>query len=117
VFDIMRAWQTAIAISLAAMGGLARLLNAKDKTVLKMSRILSELFISGFAGAMVLLLALSLNLESDWIGLVCGVAGWIGPRSLDLISEQASRKLGFDLEQTKTQPINQGSEPNEDHKK
>ena len=98
MFNIARAWQATIAISLAAMGGLARLLNAKDHTKLKWSRICSELFISGFTGSMMFLLALSFNLDGDWIGLACGMAGWIGPRMLDLISNQAGKKLGFDME-------------------
>ena len=100
MFDVARAWQATIAISLAAMGGLARLLNAKDHTRLKWSRIFSELFISGFTGTMMFLLALSFNLEGDWIGLVCGIAGWIGPRVLDMIGDQAGKKLGVDMTST-----------------
>ena len=101
MFDVESAWQTAIAIGLAAMGGLARLLNAKDKTKLQWSRIFSELFISGFAGIMILLLARSFGLEGDWLGLVSGMAGWIGPRILDLVGEQAGKKLGIEVEKAK----------------
>ena len=101
MFNIARAWQATIAISLAAMGGLARLLNAKDHTKLKWSRIFSELFISGFTGSMMFMLSLSFNLDGDWIGLVCGIAGWIGPRMLDMISEQTGKKLGFDVDLSK----------------
>ena len=99
LFDVERAWQTVIAITLAALGGFARLLNAKTK--LKWSRILSELFISGFAGLMVLLLGRSFGLSGDWLGLVCGMAGWIGPRVLDLVGKQAGNAIGIDVEKPK----------------
>lgn len=98
MFDVERAWEVAVAICLAAMGGLARLLNASKKR-LKWRRIFSELFISGFAGIMVLFLARSSGLTGDWLGLVCGMAGWIGPRILDLAAKQAVKPIGIDLEQ------------------
>jgi hypothetical protein len=98
MFDVERVWQTIVAIILAALGGLARLLNAKAKPKLKWSRILSELFISGFAGLMVLLLGRSFGLSGDWLGLVCGMAGWIGPRILDLVGKQAGNAIGIDVE-------------------
>lgn len=98
MFDAERVWQIVIAIVLAAMGGLARLLNAKDKTKLMWSRILSELFISGFAGLMVLLFARSFGLSGDWLGLVSGMAGWIGPRMLDMVGKQAGNAIGIELE-------------------
>jgi hypothetical protein len=101
LLDVEHAWQTIVAVILATLGGLARLLNSKDRTRLKWSRILSELFISAFAGLMVLLLGRSFGLMGDWLGLVCGMAGWIGPRILDLVSDQAGKALGLDVEQVK----------------
>jgi len=87
------------------MGGLARLLNAKDKRKMQRWRVFSELFISGFAGLMVLLLARISGLAGDWIGLVSGIAGWIGPRMLDLIAKPAVKPLGIDMdEEEKKQP-------------
>jgi hypothetical protein len=101
LFDVEQMWQTIIAVILAAMGGLARLLNARDKTKLKWSLILSELFISAFAGLMVLMLARSFELSGDWLGLVCGMAGWIGPRVLDLVFKKAGTAIGIDVEKPK----------------
>jgi hypothetical protein len=101
MFDAERVWEAVIAIILAAAGGFARLLNIKDSKKLQLSRILSELFISGFAGFMVLLLARSFGLSGDWIGLVCGMAGWIGPRLLDLIAKPAAKSIGVDVEEIK----------------
>ena len=108
MFDAERVWQTVIAVILASMGGLARLLNAKDKTKLQWSRILSELFISGFAGLMVLLLARSFGLSGDWLGLVCGMAGWIGPRILDLVGKQAGNAIGIDVDEIKKKTTPKG---------
>ena len=92
-------WEYIIAIILGASGGLARLLNIKSKSKPKMSRIFSELFISAFAGLMVLLLARSLGLSGDWLGLVSGIAGWIGPRFLDLVAKPVGKAIGVDIEE------------------
>jgi hypothetical protein len=108
MFDVERVWQTLVAIGLAALGGFARLLNAKDKSKLKWSRILSELFISGCAGLMVLLLGRSFGLSGDWLGLVCGMAGWIGPRILDLVGKQAGQAIGIDVEKPKKTTSKEG---------
>ena len=105
LFDVERAWEVAVAVCLAAMGGLARLLNASKKR-LKWRRIFSELFISGFAGIMVLFLARSSGLTGDWLGLVCGMAGWIGPRILDFTAKEAVKPIGINLEKTEEKKQN-----------
>jgi len=102
MFDsVDRIWQIIIGVIFAMLGGLARLLNKKDQTKLQWSMILSELFISGFAGLMVLFLARSFGLEGDWLGLVCGIAGWVGPRILDMIAKPAGRSIGIDIDEAK----------------
>ena len=93
--DVQRIWETVIAVILAVLGGLARLLNLKDERKLRWSLILSELFISGFAGLMVLMLVRATGLTGDWIGLVCGMAGWIGPKILDLLIKPAKKAIGI----------------------
>jgi hypothetical protein len=94
-------WEMVIAVLLASAGGFARMLNAKDTTRLKLSRILSELFISAFAGLMILLLARASDLSGDWVGIVCGIAGWIGPKILDAITNKAGKLLGIEIDEGK----------------
>jgi hypothetical protein len=66
---------------------------------MKAGRLLSELFISGFSGLMVLLLARALfGLSGDWVGLVSGMAGWVGPRILDLVATPAGKAVGLDID-------------------
>ena len=104
VFNANQIWEYVIAVLLATAGGMARILNhhLKDQKKLKRSRILSELFLSGFAGFMTLLFARgAFGLTGDWIGLVCGMAGWIGPRILDLLAKPAGQAIGIDLKETK----------------
>jgi hypothetical protein len=111
MFNEVNMWETVIAIILASTGGLARLLNTKDKTRLQWSRIFSELFISGFSGIMILMLGRSFNLSGDWMGLVCGMAGWVGPRILDLLTKPAGKVIGIDINEVKeneTKPQNGG---------
>jgi len=95
--EVDRVWQTIIAVSLAVAGGLARLLNIKNESRLKWSSILAELFISGFAGLLVLMLARALGISGGFVGVVAGISGWIGPRVLDVIAKAASRATGIDL--------------------
>jgi hypothetical protein len=97
VIAVDKVWETIIAVILAAAGGLARLLNLKDEIKLRWRLIFSELFISGFAGLMVLLLARSFGLSGDWLGLVSGMAGWTGPRILDAVAKPAEKSIGIDV--------------------
>lgn len=97
MIDVETIWDYVLAIVLATAGGLARLLQKKDETKLQLSRIFAELFISGFAGLMVLLLARASGLTGDWLGLVCGMAGWVGPKILDIITRPMAKALGLDI--------------------
>ena len=91
MIDVEKTWQAIIAVTLAVAGGLARLLNIKGAARLKWGKVLSELFISGFAGFMVLMVARSAGLSSDLIGVVSGISGWIGPRVLDIVARMVSK--------------------------
>ena len=93
MIDPNQTWDYVIAILLASAGGLARLLNIKDEKALAWSGIFSELFVSGFAGLMVLLFARSFGLSGDWLGLVCGMAGWTGPKILNHVAAAALAKM------------------------
>ena len=97
--SLKNGWDLLIAVLLATLGGLARLLKVKSDTKLKWNVIFSELFISGFAGLMVLLLAKASGLSGDWLGLVCGMAGWIGPKILDLLIKPAKKAIGIDTDE------------------
>ncbi|MDR2939551.1 MAG: phage holin family protein [Clostridiales bacterium] len=98
IMDTEKIWQTITAVLLAVAGGLARLLNMGGTKHLKRGKVLSELFISGFAGMMALMLARNFNLSVDWIGLICGCAGWLGPKMLDLTAKAAGKAVGVDIE-------------------
>jgi hypothetical protein len=93
IFDVDRIWDTVIAVGLACAGGLARILNAKDDTKLEWGRLLSELFLSGFIGVVVLMFTRAIGLSGDWVGLLCGMGGWMGTRMLDLIEEISGEKI------------------------
>jgi len=96
--EIDKAWEYIIAVLLAMAGGFARLLHAKDSTRMKWGRIFSELFISGFAGLMVLMVARASGLSGDWVGVLSGISGWTGPRILDIVEKAASRATGIHIE-------------------
>ena len=85
--NIERIWEAVIAVLLASAGCLARLLHKKNCVKLKLWYVLSELFVSGFAGYMTLYAARLLGLSGDWLGLMSGMAGWMGPRILDVLGD------------------------------
>ena len=90
-----------MAILASVAGGFARILNTKGKRKVHVGRVLVELAISAFIGWMALLLARISGLTGDWLGLVCGIAGWIGPRMLDLIAKPAVKPLGIEMDEDK----------------
>ena len=104
-FNFHRIWETLIAILLATAGGFARLLHVKDKRKMKTSLILSRLFVSAFAGLMILLLARISGLTGDWIGLVSGIAGWLGPQIIDRIAKPAMKPVGIDMDEKKEEEV------------
>ena len=93
MYDKDKIWEAVIAVILAVFGGLARALNLKDSKKLKWSGILSEMFISGFAGIMILMFARGSGLSGDWVGVVCGMAGWIGPKILNIVAKTAVKMI------------------------
>ena len=90
-------WEYVIGLLLAFAGCFARLLHVKDKEKLKKTIVAAELFIAGFAGVMVLMLAQNLGVSNNWVGVVCGVAGLVGPRIIDLIAKPVGKMLGIDV--------------------
>ena len=90
-------WEVIISVFLAVFGSMARLLNMSDDRALKLSRMLSELFIAAFIGSMIFLLAKEMNTESQYLmWLLAGAAGWVGPKVLNLFA-QVLRKLNIEL--------------------
>ena len=98
--DVEKLWEVAIAVLLATMGGLARLLYRSETTRFSWPRLFSELFIAGFAGIMVLFAMRAMGITGDWVSVVCGMAGWIGPKVLDSIAEQTEKATGVKLTKT-----------------
>ena len=97
MFDGDRFWDYIIAAIFAMLGGLAKLFSAKDKKRIKWGTIISELFISGFVGLMALQAGIAMGIESAWLGVVCGAAGFAGVRALNGIMSLVSKKTGIDI--------------------
>ena len=95
IYNLEQAWEMAISILIASMGGLARILYMKDTIVMTWARLLSELFVSGFCGIMALLFMRASGFYGDWVGVVCGMAGWIGPEFLDSFAEKVEKVVGI----------------------
>ena len=95
-------WEMIISILLAIFGGMARLLEMKGKATLKLSRMLSELFIAAFIGSMTFLLAKEFHTESQHLmWLLAGTGGWVGPKILNLIFP-VLEGLNIDIKETTT---------------
>jgi len=92
--ELDKAWQTMLAIMLALLGGIARLLAKKDDVRLRWGVILSELLLSAFAGTLTFLIALEGGLSGNWIGVACGIAGYGGAKTIDFIERVMKEKVG-----------------------
>ena len=94
-------WEIIISILMATLGGMARLLNLNttDHRTLKLSFMLSELFIAAFIGSMIFMLAKELHSESEYLmWLLAGTSGWVGPKVLNLLTPVLG-KLNIDIKE------------------
>ena len=96
VFDYENIWNAVSSVLLAIVGALARRLNAKDKTKLKWGIVLAELFIAAFTGIMTFKLARASGLTGDWVGIVCGIAGWTSPAILFVLTRSTEKILSLE---------------------
>ncbi|GHU78685.1 hypothetical protein AGMMS49992_29770 [Clostridia bacterium] len=85
-----------IQVLMAAAGGLARVFNLKQPTELK--SILAQLFVAGFTGACLYWISGVFNVEQGLMFALAGIAGWIGPRALDGLSDTLARQTGIKLD-------------------
>ena len=93
-------WEYLTAIAMAAAGGLARLLGKKHKRAMRWTAIVGELFISAFAGMLMLLLLKVMNVQGAAVGLLCGIAGW-SPNAIQQIARIAKSATGVDMSDKK----------------
>jgi len=95
--NLQNIWEYLLAIVLASMGGLAKLLSKKDKRVLRWINIVSEIFVAAFTGLMTLFALHISGVSGAYIGLLCGLAGWFGPKVLDVLS-RFGKNAGVDFD-------------------
>ena len=90
-------WDYAVAALFGACGGIARALDVKDKRELSVFRLLSGVFISGFAGIMLYMILKETDLSSGWIGAAVGIAGWLGPRAIRMLGQLVGKKANLEI--------------------
>jgi hypothetical protein len=97
-------WEYAIAIMLAIGARLANIL-VKNTERRKLGNILTELFASAIAGAIIIYGARSLGISGDAIGFLCGIAGWSGPKAIDWLTHMVAKRAGVEIkEQSNDKP-------------
>ncbi|MCL2547741.1 MAG: phage holin family protein [Symbiobacteriaceae bacterium] len=79
-------WEVILSVLMSTMGGLARVLY-KNQRSFSMKKTFAELFIAGFCGVMILLFLRASGVSGEWVGIVCGMVGWTGPKTLDGLAE------------------------------
>ena len=89
-------WGTVSAVILAPAAGLARLLHEKEKAEVSRWAVLTELLVSVVSGYIALRLARVIGLTGDWLGIVCGVAGWSGPFIMFAVTKLVEKVLGLE---------------------
>jgi hypothetical protein len=92
-------WDYMFAIVVGAAGGLATLLDTKGKRRLGRSQVFSQIFISGFAGLMVMMLGTAaFGLSGNWLGFACGIAGLGGSKALEKLKKPGGAAIGIEYE-------------------
>ena len=91
--DAERVWEIFIAIILSVSGGMVRILNKAGAVKMQWKWIALEIFTSAFTGYMALLMANLLGLTGNWVGLICGMAGLMGIKMLNIISIFVEKSL------------------------
>jgi hypothetical protein len=82
-----------VALILAVVGGIASLLNVTQREEITKYIIITKIVSSGFIGLMFLKFCRWQNFESDMVGVICGMAGWIGPAAIDRLAS----KIGINV--------------------
>ena len=100
--DAEKMLESGIAVLLALFGGVARMLHHKTGTAITSKLIISELMVSGFTGYMALLFARASGLSGDWLGVVCGMAGWSAPRLVDFMMKKIEKLLNLETIKPRT---------------
>ena len=93
-------WDMIVGVGLAAAGRLSKMLSQKDKRLLTVFNIFSELFVAAVLAIAVLLMMQWANVDSDAARyLTCLVAGWIGSKVMDAISKETQKRLNLKLDE------------------
>jgi len=86
---------------LAAFGALARLLNQKEKTAVRIANLISGCIVAAFSGIMANFASDYFHLDPSLTYVLAGISGWIGPQALDMIAGIILKKTGFHMEPQK----------------
>ncbi|GHU69514.1 hypothetical protein FACS1894184_13670 [Clostridia bacterium] len=86
-----------IAIGLAVMGAMTRMLNTEKNTKWTVWLVLAEFVTSVFMGILILFLTSELGTSKNMTCVLSGIAGWLGPKALDGIIASVGSKTGIKL--------------------
>ncbi|MDR1560296.1 MAG: phage holin family protein [Clostridiales bacterium] len=84
-----------VAALLSVFGALARLLNQKDKTPLRLSAMISGCLVAAFSGVMAHFLAEFFESPPNLSYVIAGISGWIGPHILDVFANLVMKNTGL----------------------
>lgn len=113
-----RDWSNALlAFVMCVSGGVVRLLLLHDKYKLNWKRCAADLFISGFAGMLMFLIATHMGISGTMIGALCGVMGlmgytavqWLGPLVKNVITAMLAKSIGVDVGDIRVQKDSEDS--------
>ena len=78
-------WSYSTCILLASFGGLARILSISTEQTVTRKLVLKEVVLSSFTGSIVLLVCLGAEIQTVWVGAICGISGYVGIRIFDTV--------------------------------
>jgi len=87
--------EISITTLLSMFGALARLLNMKDKTAIRLSSMLSGCFVAAFSGVLAYFVSDYFELGQTVSYIAAGISGWAGPQLLDRFTSLFLAKAGL----------------------
>ncbi|MDR0905742.1 MAG: phage holin family protein [Oscillospiraceae bacterium] len=90
-------WEAIIAVLVATVGGIVRLLNVKNLKALKMIRVVAAMLTAAFTGGIIFLISQPLHIDPYWACALSGLAGWGGTRALTALTTVAIKATGVDI--------------------
>ena len=99
MFEAGSLWNYIACVLLASFGGLARILAISNASPVTRKMVFREVILSTFTGVVVMLICKASDVQLEYIGAVCGCAGYMGITIImKIVTPLFKQKVGIELD-------------------